>query len=134
MIAHTVKMTKWEPIQGLSDNSVIDNKDGFQVTLIDLPKEEHKVIIHFRCGVRSYRATDEAFSWIDLYKDASLKHFPWCFFKITNSDYLHWASLRSGGVSDYINTIHFAIYTTELTLEFLDGGEPRVTMMQNIKE
>ncbi len=135
MINHKVTMTKWEPIPGLDNNycieSVIDNEDGFKITLLSYPEKKHTVIVMFRYSVRSYRVINDPN--LEPLKDTQFsdKSTTWCFFKLINSEYLQWAASRSDGLSDAFEVIHFAIYAKEKTIEVLEAAEPHVKIIEN---
>ena len=50
----------------------------------------------------------------------------WSFFKVTNSEYLKWASYQSNGVSESLNLTHYAIWTEDWTIDILSWAEPNV--------
>ena len=127
-------LTPWHPLLGLKGYcyiySVHNDEKGFKVILVEEDNNERKIIIAFPNGVRSYRATDELLS-INALEVAgevneSISPDSWSLFKITDSEYLRWASERSSSISEDLNLIHFAICTIDWTLEILDNAEPIV--------
>ena len=131
-----LKMTKWDPISGLAENcyiySVSDDENGFKVVLVEYDNETRRVHITFPFGVRAYSATDELLSInaLQVENDEPPSGRSWCLFKVTNSEYLKWASKRSDGISDHRGLIHFAICTLDMTLEILNHAEPKVEFVE----
>ena len=57
------------------------------------------------------------------------KPVAWAFFKVTNSEYLKWASYQSDGVSESIGLVHYAIWTEDYIIDVLSWCEPEVKII-----
>jgi len=54
----------------------------------------------------------------------------WPFFKVKNSDFLNWLSIRSGGVSDNYGLTHFVIKGANTILDVVASYEPEFKVLE----
>ena len=88
-------------------DSISDRVDGFRILLSDANDESKKVEVLFEDSVHAYRSTDESYrqSTINNLDERYGTEFygDYTFFKVSNSEYIHWLSLQSYGVTAEVN-------------------------------
>lgn len=139
MINDKESMTTWLPVKNFSHDffiqSIIYDKHGLTINLTETNNRNRKLIMIFKEGVKYYRTTDE---WLSInalqgninVTDDAKKNGCLPMFKVTNSEYLQWASKQLQGIDDHMHLTHFAISTIEVTLEILCWYEPHVEIIE----
>ena len=128
------KWERWVPIDGLVRkydlDEVIDNKDGFTITLFDASDITQKLRIHFEDFVEAYHVANETLRYrvvVDLYEQYGRKFYgDWTFFTVTNSSYIKWLSEQSCTISDGMELIHYSILASNYVLDIAAISKPTV--------
>lgn len=128
---------RWELGRELSTKfyieSISDSKNGFRILLSGADDESKKVEIVFEESVHAYRSTDESFrqSMInnideqygtEFYKD-------YTFFKVSNSEYIHWLSLQSYGIAESEPLYHFSFLAVDSVLDVIAAYVPKLSIL-----
>ena len=133
------KIWPWQPIEGLANKvhiySVCNDTKGFRVILTEDNNTTRKVLMNFAGTVRSYRETDDLISLHLLEGNAepfeNEEPHSWALFKVTDSEYLKWASHNSGIAKiEDIGLMHYVVWTEDATLEILSWAKPKVEFIQ----
>ena len=130
----TEEWIRWEPIEGLGQkyyiDAIIENKDGFTIILAEFEETHKKLRVSFGYFSDAYRNTYETFR-ADLTHNLHKKYGKdfyanWSFFKVNNSEYMHWISAQSSGISDCVPFVHFSFLLIDSVLDVLATKEPKL--------
>ncbi len=134
------KWSKWIPIQGLAVKYDLvslthDNENGLILTLVDKACDKNKLKVVFPGWIAGYRYSDEAYAYgriAHYFSRYTASYFcEWTFFKVTDSEYLKYASYMSFGMSDDMAPLtHFVFFTTEFIFEVLAVYEPSFEIIE----
>lgn len=127
---------RWEPINGVEGKYFVNllslSDDGLVIRLSDWD-EKKKIEVIFDGYVDAYRYTNDSFSFkipavlSEKYEKGFYKD--WSFFKVVNSDYLHWLSEKSSGYADDFPFVHFCIMGGDEIVDILSRYEPEVRII-----
>ncbi|MGC2310232.1 MAG: hypothetical protein WA432_01265 [Candidatus Babeliaceae bacterium] len=131
------KWIQWQPIPNLMKkyyiDSISDTFDGFIILLSD-ENNKSNVRVMFENSIDAYRSTDESFRLktihdLGQYYGSSF-YTQWTFFKVINSEYLHWLSEQSYKITDTLSFIHFSFIAADSILDVVTNYEPRVELIK----
>lgn len=130
---------KWEPIKGLSRkydvDFILDGKEGgLIIRLYDDKGKSKKIDMIFKNYAISYRHANESFR-IKVIYDLEKKYGKdfygdWTFFKVLNSEYLHWLSEESCHIYEGISFTHFCILGADSIVDVIASYEPLVQFVE----
>lgn len=128
---------RWEVGSDLSAKyyieSISDSIDGFRILLSDANDESKKVEVLFEDSIHAYRSTDESFrqSTINNLDEQYGTEFfrDNTFFKVTNSEYIHWLSLQSYGIAESESIFHFSFLAVDSVVDVVAAYEPNVSIL-----
>ncbi len=128
---------RWELGSELSSKyyieTISDSINGFRILLSDANNESKKVEVLFEDSVHAYRSTEESFRQYtinnlderygtEFYRDCS-------FFKVTNSEYIHWLSSQSYGIAEAESLYHFSFLAVDSVLDVVAAYEPKICIL-----
>ena len=113
--------------------SISDSINGFRIVLSDANDESKRVEVLFEESVHAYRSTDESFRQstinnldgrygTEFFRDNT-------FFKVTNSEYIHWLSLQSYGIAESETIFHFSFLAVDSIVDVIAAYEPKVSKL-----
>lgn len=128
---------KWEVGSDLSAKyyieSISDSINGFRILLSDANDESKKVEVLFEDSVHAYRSTDESFrqSTINNLDERYGTEFfrDNTFFKVTNSEYIHWLSLQSYEIAESESIFHFSFLAVDSVVDVVAAYDPKVSKL-----
>ncbi|KKC50156.1 hypothetical protein VE23_24420 [Paenibacillus sp. D9] len=111
--------------------SISDSINGFRILLSDANDESKRVEVLFEDSVRAYRSTDESFSTINNLDGRYGTEFfsDNTFFKVTNSEYIHWLSLQSYGIAESETFFHFSFLAVDSIVDVIAAYEPKASKL-----
>lgn len=129
---------RWEIGSELSSkyyiDSISDRVDGFRILLSDANDESKKVEVLFEDSVHAYRSTDESYrqSTINNLDERYGTEFygDYTFFKVSNSEYIHWLSLHSYGIAESEPLYHFSFLAVDSVLDVIATYEPKIFILK----
>ncbi len=127
--------TRWQPTQGLSGKYYLESLTWSEQGVIILLSDEsnsQKIEIIFKDFVDAYRCTNESFYFL-LFSDLSKQYGTdfykdWSFFKVQNSKYIQWLSIKSATWADQFSFIHFSIFGGNEIIDIVARYEPTVSI------
>ncbi|MCE7792826.1 hypothetical protein K8O68_10405 [Salipaludibacillus sp. CUR1] len=140
------KLEVWEPIENFNGSlhfkEMMYGEEGLKFIFNDnLQNEFHFTYGDFRDGmfVWAVRFTEE-FKRGDLVEIASearktafgADNKEWCFYKMTDSDFINWHDQLSGPSSEAFSVEHHLFVTTQDTFEVISEYEPKVTVKKSL--
>jgi len=127
------KIYVWKPIEELAEKVHVysicnDNKNGLRVILEEDKNITRRVLLDFYGSVRAFRWCDDliAFHLLESPVEDCKEKGPSSLFKVTNSEYLHWASHSAGFDVTDLKLEHYVIWTEDAVVEILSWAEPKV--------
>ncbi len=106
------------------------------VLLTEVGNNKKKLLLNFEYRVFSYRKTKLCAN-SHIVQKLNEQHglafaAEWSFFKVGNSSYAQWVSDQSYNFIPFDHLIHFAIITEDALLEFVSGGEPEISHVDEL--
>lgn len=125
---------RWKPIDGLARKydiaDIIDDVDGFVVTLFDISDKHQRLILQFQHSVEAYHVANETLRHrviVDLDTRYGTEFYGnWTFFIVTHSSYIRWLSKQSCTISDGMELVHYSILAANAVLDIAAISQPIV--------
>jgi hypothetical protein len=135
MVHKEEKIYAWKPIEGLEGefhiySTTFDSK-GLKIVLYKDIDPKKGVLLDFSGSVVSYRETDELLA-MHLLESPYIPpqgYQYWFFYKVENSEYLKWVSHQLAKANEYLNLVHYAIWTEDWIIDVLARAEPDVKLI-----
>lgn len=128
---------RWQPLEKLSGKyyleSITWSEQGVIIILSDKSNTQ-KIEIRFENFVDAYRCTNESFYFLvfsDLSKQYGTEFYKdWSFFKINNSEYIQWLSIKSATWADQFSFTHFSIFGGDEIIDIVARYEPEIKLIE----
>lgn len=124
---------RWDLLPDLTSetiiNRVVDDFDGLRIDL-RVTDNKHSILLQlwFESYV-AYRNINESFR-SRTWEDIEFERWSANLYLIEKSRWLAWLKEEAGGVLDYVNLKHYAIYTNEDCFEVATEFEPEIIQIE----
>ncbi|WP_027092746.1 hypothetical protein [Cohnella thermotolerans] len=133
----TEKWIRWIPNNEISlkyyIESITDNIEGLRIRLSNANNESDRIEVVFENSVHAYRSTDESYMQNVINKldeqYGSKFYQENTFFKVENSEYIHWLSLQSYGIAKSEPLEHFSFLGVDSVIDVIAAYEPEINKL-----